>query len=339
MSCPTHVHTPPRPHVRFAPVHLALRIWNHASIGVRRAFGTRLIERSIHDYRLLLDAADPGIHRQLLVRGMREPEQRWILLSYLTPGMRVFDLGANVGYYAVMMAKLVGEQGHVYAVEPHPANYELLQRNLALNALENVTAGRIAIDVESGERTLLLSERCNWHSLHDPRITARAPWVARYRRAVIGTLRVPAVSLRRYLEGKPPLDLVRMDLEGYEVQVLRALGELPPQLTRRLGILMETHPEFYDPVRNDMRSVLKRLRERHGYRARYVISDCQFGSWRTPGREAGWSVFARRGYTDEHIVQRFAYRAIYADLAWDDAADLICTSENVHAAFLAPDAG
>src|SRR5690606_35789053 len=126
-----------------------------------RHLGQRLIERKVKDYRLLLDSRDPGIHRSLLRRGSRAHEQRYLLEKTLRSGMRALDLGANIGYYTVMMSKLVGERGRVYAVEPHPENFALLEQNIRLNRLTNVEAEQVAIDVCGGKRTLLVSNRCN----------------------------------------------------------------------------------------------------------------------------------------------------------------------------------
>ena len=82
----------------------------------RYVLGRRFIEKRIYDYVLVLDSDDPGISSRLLRHGAREPEQKFIIESTLKPGMVAFDLGANLGYYTVMMARLVGDSGRVYAV-------------------------------------------------------------------------------------------------------------------------------------------------------------------------------------------------------------------------------
>ena len=301
-------------------------------------FGRRYVERRIDGAHLLLDVADKGLHRDLLTRGYREPEQRFLVAQHLQPGMRAFDLGANIGYYTLLMSQRVGDDGWVYAVEPHPDNYALLRHNLASNAVRNVIAEQIAVADHYGAAALLLADRCNWHSLHDPSITTASPWKTRYRREMRGSLPVNARHLAAFLADKPPLDLLRMDLEGYEVEILRALAQVPYTQTRKLHILFETHPEFYHPQRHDMRAVLQRLHERHGYEAKCLISDFHHGSRHARDIAPAASVFASRGYGARHIVKAFDNRAIYSGVAMADAIELICTSENVHAAFLAPGA-
>ncbi|MBF0159554.1 MAG: hypothetical protein HQL58_08505, partial [Magnetococcales bacterium] len=60
------------------------------------------ILRQVHDYRLILDTNDQGISRTLLLFGTRELDHKIMLERVLKPGMSVFDIGANLGYYAIM---------------------------------------------------------------------------------------------------------------------------------------------------------------------------------------------------------------------------------------------
>lgn len=307
-----------------------------ASVFRGRLLGRRFIERRVNDYRLLLDARAPGIHRSLLRYGTREPEQKYLLERTLEPGMRVLDLGANIGYYTAMMSRLVGEQGSIYAVEPHPDNYELLCKNILLNGLRNVETEQVAIDVCDGRRTLLVSDRCNWHSFHDPAVRSREAWADVYERRMSEPILVEARGLASFVAHKPPLDFLRMDLEGYEVEILDALADLPREATRKLRVLMEAHPEFYDPARHDMRRVLEKLHATHGYRATFIVSDFYDGARGSAHTESGREVFARFGYGPSHVIDIRHRRPIYVGIEMGHAIDLICTSENVHAVLLEP---
>lgn len=303
----------------------------------RHLLRRRFIEKRVHDYRLLLDADDPGIGRQLLKRAGREPEQKFIVEGALRSGMVAFDLGANVGYYTVMMAKLVGASGRVHAVEPFPKNFRLLEENVRRNDLGNVSIENIAIGTEDGEAQLQIARKSNWHSLHVPQPNPSVPWQAKYARAIVGSIPVRTRSLRTYLANREPIDLLRMDLEGYEIEILASLIDLPRAYTRRMKILFETHPEFYDSAANSMRGALEQLCYAHGYRFEYLISDFQHGSHRSADIEPGREVFARYGYTAAHIFRNFGHRAIYTNVRTEDAIELVCTSECVHAALLTPD--
>ena len=77
------------------------------AVAHKHLLGVRYFKKQTDNYRLLLDLHDQGISTQLMIRGCREPEHRYILQEELKPGMTVFDLGANIGYYSGMMAKIV----------------------------------------------------------------------------------------------------------------------------------------------------------------------------------------------------------------------------------------
>lgn len=289
----------------------------------------RFFEKRIYDYRLVVDADDPGISRQLILLGERELEQKLLLERELKPGMRAFDLGANIGYYTVMMARLVGPAGRVYAVEPVPHNFELLIRNVSGNGLaERTELEQVAIAESDGERPLLISEKSNWHSFQPPDVDPAVAWKRSYTRKMIGSLSVKTRALAGYLAERLPIDLVRMDLEGFEVEILEAVLGLPAALSCNLRILFETHPEFYHSC-NDLRPVLEALC-RDGYTIRYLISDFH--------EREGKALFSRYGYGAANMLHENRARAIYSGLAAKDAIDLICESECVHAAFLARNA-
>jgi FkbM family methyltransferase len=301
----------------------------------RRILRRRFIEKQIHDYRLLLDADDPGISRHLLNRGTREAEQKFIIDQVLKPGMTAFDLGANLGYYTVMMARIVGARGCVYGVEPHPLSFRLLQDNIRRNQLANTSIDNVAIGTTDGEERLLLAEKSNWHSLHLPQLDPSQPWQEKYARTFVDSMTVRTLSLPTYLRDKKPFDLLRMDLEGYEVEILNSIARLPLQQRSSLRILFETHPEFYAAQRNDMRGALEQLCE-CGYRFEYLVSDFHHGSRRAPRVEAGRTVFERFGYGAAHVVKHFRNRSIYANLRTADAIELVSSNECVHAALLTP---
>jgi hypothetical protein len=127
-----------------------------------------------------------------------------------------------------------------------------------------------------------------------------------------------------------------MDLEGYEVELLKCIAALPDILSSRLRILFETHPEFYHRTRNDIRTPLDRLCNGQGFRAKYLISDFHFGARSDAGLQPGSEVFQRYGYGAKHIVKSFRNRAVYENVGTQDAIELISGSEHVHAVLLVP---
>ena len=288
----------------------------------------RFFARSIRSFRLLLDLNDCGISRQLMIRADREPEHSFVLERELKPGMVVLDVGANLGFYAISSAKLVGPSGKVYAVEPHPLNYWLLQQNVLLNNLASIVeTHKVAIASVSGKTDLFLSDKANWHTLCSHEFVRDPLWRRHYK----DSLPVTAISLWDFTKERRAVDLVRMDLEGFEVAVLR--GILPYIATNhfRAKILFETHPEFYHDAQNNMREVLSELLLTCGYHVKYIMSDGHKSN-------SGFSTFERKGYGEKNIVARFPIcdRAVYEGVSNVDAIELICHSQAVHAALLEP---
>ena len=80
------------------------------------------------------------------------------LRSYVKPGEVVIDIGANVGYYTLIAARLVGETGRVYAFEPDPTNFAILDKNVRLNGFRNVVLEQKAVSNEPGSIELFLHE-------------------------------------------------------------------------------------------------------------------------------------------------------------------------------------
>jgi len=136
----------------------------------------------------------------------------------LEPGGCVLDVGAQIGLFTLRAARRVGTQGRVIALEPEASNHALLLRNVALNRLRNVTVLRKAASSASGVRTLFLSPvNPGIHSLS-------------LRVGDLG-VEVETLTLDRVAKeaGLRELDLLKVDVEGEELEVLKGAAELLPR--------------------------------------------------------------------------------------------------------------
>ncbi len=87
----------------------------------------------------------------------KEPETARLFKEVIRPGDTVVDIGANVGFFSLLAARLVGTAGRVYAFEPEPQNFALLTKNIALNGYTHVVAYRKAVWRRAGLVKLYLS--------------------------------------------------------------------------------------------------------------------------------------------------------------------------------------
>ena len=89
--------------------------------------------------------------------GVNEKYETELFKKMVQDGMVVVDIGANIGYYTLIAAKLVGNKGIVYAFEPEPSNYELLCQNIAINGYTNVVPIEKAVSKTSGKTKLYVN--------------------------------------------------------------------------------------------------------------------------------------------------------------------------------------
>lgn len=168
-------------------------------------------------------------------RGDVEPEVQSVLQKHLRPGMVFYDIGANIGFFSLLAARLVGTQGRIVAFEADP--------EIAARLREHVTRNQVAM--------ISVEEKAVW-SCSDPVSFARADVstspdrglghvVAEESEKSFGTIHVQAVSLDEYVAGSVSPDFLKCDVEGAEVEVFR--GALKLLSERKPDILCEMHSE------------------------------------------------------------------------------------------------
>jgi FkbM family methyltransferase len=165
--------------------------------------------------------------------GTYEPEMQSALRELIKPGMTVYDVGANIGYVTLILGKLVGARGKVYAFEALPDNVERLRRNVELNEYaDRVTIFPGAVAAGAGEVSFLI---------HASGAMGKAAGSAGRDEQYLREIVVPCISLDEFVftQGNPPPQAVKMDIEGGEVLALpgmkRVLAEARPLM------LMELH--------------------------------------------------------------------------------------------------
>ena len=287
---------------------------NHLVGALRRAAGRRYFQKRIYDYLMLLDLEDRGISRTLLLFGERELEHKEMLERVVRPGMTVLDIGANIGYYALMELGRIGATGTLIAVEPSPSNVELLKHNLALNGYQNIEVHQAAISDQSGVKQFFLSEMSNLNTFHN---TGSGSLHLSGK-----TIDVRIATIPEIMAGRKP-DLIRMDVEGHEVEIFRGLipaierGEMAPM------VIFETHLSRYG-ADHDIEVPLRRLFAL-GYRVSLAGS-----SW-----EQGTAIIESKGYKSVMSIRSDGFeRALFTDIAPEDAIAMICREGGIRTVLL-----
>ncbi|OUD15003.1 FkbM family methyltransferase [Thioflexithrix psekupsensis] len=148
--------------------------------------------------------------------GVYEADEVAVVRSHVRPGDTVLDIGANIGYYSLIFAQLVGEKGKVYAFEPDPSNFALLCQNIALNGYSNIEPINKAVNNHNGLITL--------HLCDDNRGMHRV-----YSSVCCGEEQVTVESVCLddfFAEFKGNIDFIKMDIEGAEYTAIQGMQQL-----------------------------------------------------------------------------------------------------------------
>ncbi len=284
--------------------------YRHLTAIIMKLIDRRYITRKVLDFRMILDLEDKGISGQLNVKGSREEQLYTVLKEIIKRGDHVIDLGANIGYYPLIARSFVGRSGKVYALEPSPSNFSLLNRNVMLNNATNVIETfQFGGGAEPGKVKFYLSDKSNNNTM-----VKELYRFGGQQDDLIDSLEVDIIDMSSFMMDKPPIDLIRMDIEGYEVEVLAGLKSSIESDLFKGKIVFECHWPKYDDEHNNMRKQLKMLFQ-NGYYPSIMTSNSEERAR-----------FFERGYSAETIVRTSLTRlqGIYYNIEPSDAEYFIC---------------
>ncbi len=164
--------------------------------------------------KLALNHEDPVVSGALML-GAYEPFFAHEWRKAITPNMTIVDIGANIGYYTIIASAHVKE-GRVIAYEPEPVNVSFLKQSIAFNNCTNITLIESGLGDTDESRDLYLdSDNKGKHTLLP----------GEQKGAV--KIRIPLTTLDHSLDtlGITRVDLIKMDIEGWEVKALRGMRE------------------------------------------------------------------------------------------------------------------
>jgi FkbM family methyltransferase len=198
-----------------------------------------------------------GLSEELLMFGIHEPLATRLYLENLSPGAHVLDVGANIGYYPLVTRRAIGSSGRLLGFEPAPDVFEILKRNLQMAGTTNVEVFPWAIGAKTELAQFHLSEVPNWGSL------IRDETLLPTRSIDVEVKRIDDIVQR--FPGFHPT-VLRMDVEGGELMVLRGAEDTLREFRPTLFIEVHTFALGWEAVRSEM------LNLRHlGYSSAVVI--------------------------------------------------------------------
>lgn len=166
---------------------------------------------------------------QNYLQGDAESSAQEVLARRLRPGMVFYDLGANIGLFTLLGARLVGPSGKVFSFEPDAEVASRLRRNIERNGFSNVTVVETGVWSSSREMTFVAADSASPDHGTGTFMEGTAAG------AKGSTVR--CVALDDFVRNAPPPDAIKCDVEGAEVEVLRGTEQL--LAARRPWILCE----------------------------------------------------------------------------------------------------
>jgi FkbM family methyltransferase len=216
---------------------------------------------ALNRYKMYVDTRDKAISVHLLTEGGWEPDITRLLGGMVKPGMKVVDVGANMGYFSLLMADRVGPGGYLWAFEPDPRNFELLEWNLNVNGfLRWSKPFRMAAFNRRTEVRLWQNPvNLGGHSV----LTGELPEVEG------SVVTVDAVPLDNCIS--TPIDVMKIDAEGSEPFIWEGMRQTIER-SPNLRILMEFDPVQIRGKGRDPRAFLDRIGQ-DGFRIQRIRPD------------------------------------------------------------------
>ena len=191
-----------------------------------------------------MDVSRSITHQLLFLEGERFIQERFLLSTLLKPGMRVVDVGANIGYYLLLFEKYIKPEGEVVCIEPSQQNLPELKRNIEVNKFANVKLFEAAIGMEDGD--IGLREGINSKVIDKDH----------------GDYQVTLRKLDSLVADK--VDFLKIGVEGYEGQVLKGAHEIIIRDTPLL--FLELQPNMLpgygfsvEQILNDLSKIYKQI--------------------------------------------------------------------------------
>jgi FkbM family methyltransferase len=183
----------------------------------------------------------------------------------------IIDLGANIGYFSLLAAKLVGENGRVYSFEPEPKNFSYLKKNIEINNYNWVEPFQKAVSDKNGKTKLFICEYETGHHTINQNEGIKA-----YRpQAKVNPdnfVEVETVALDDFFKDKGfRIDVIKMDVEGAELLALGGMDKIL-RANQNIKLFVEFFPLLMEKMGSSPHEFIRKFLKDYGFSI-FVIPD------------------------------------------------------------------
>ena len=230
---------------------------------LEKQFGNPILV-STNGYQMHVDLKDSGISNEILFHGTHEHVSTRAFASVLADvadrasgEVTVLEIGANIGYYLLLEANILGEKANIHAFEPDPKNRALLKKNIKYNGYsDQISVLEQAVSASEERADLAVTRSSNKNYLLDD------SGVASSEKPISSVYAVETTSIDSYLRAADihpaEVDVIRMDVQGHEYEILQGMCEVLRAGTD-LVLFLETHGNFVGETKQ--REIVETLRD------------------------------------------------------------------------------
>jgi FkbM family methyltransferase len=192
-----------------------------------------LVEINCLGNSMYVSTKDAGLSQELLTYGIHEPFLTLLLANEIRDTDVLVGVGSNIGYYVLLYGSMLEDKGKIIAIEPDPRSFRILRLNTALNSYDNrVKLVNVAVGSGNGTAYISLNKSFNLSSittLSEKKFNEKTRFETNL------------VSLDDILSNESKIDIIRMDIEGYEFEVIKGMIKTLKNLKPRI-LAIELHP-------------------------------------------------------------------------------------------------
>jgi len=226
----------------------------------------RALSRTIFGQKIYVDTRDISLAPHILLDGYWEMWITRIIMNTIKEGMNVIEIGANIGYYSLLIASKIGDKGKLFIFEPNPNSFEILFSNIEINGfLDRVELINKAVMDKPGRISFNKLKRHHGSSS----IISFTDDHLRYWKEEAETIMVEAISLDEYFRDRDNrIDMIKIDTEGSEPYIFDGMKKLIKN-NPNIIIICEFIPHLISGAQRDPKGFLEEIQQ-CGFSLRFI---------------------------------------------------------------------